>query len=62
MCASAESPRNPITQFAPVREAGGYGALLKVPDAPGMEKARELKEIQKAKRQELIQNLQGGAP
>jgi len=48
--------------FAPVREAGGYGALLKVPDAPGMEKARELKEIQKAKRQELIQNLQGGAP
>jgi len=44
--------------FAPVREAGGYGALLQVPDAPGMEKAKELKQIQIQKRKELLQNFQ----
>jgi len=40
--------------FAPVREAGGYGGLLKVEDTPDMQKARALKAKQKAKRQELI--------
>ncbi|KAL1514685.1 hypothetical protein AB1Y20_003773 [Prymnesium parvum] len=44
--------------FAPVRAAGGYSALLKMPDAPGLDKARELKKVQKEKRAEFLQNFQ----
>ena len=44
-----------------MRDAGGYGALLKMPDAPGMDEARALKEKQKQKRAELIQSIQGKA-
>ena len=48
------------SQFAPVREAGGYDKLLKMPSTPGSEEAKALKEVQKQKRAELLQKLQVG--
>lgn len=47
--------------FRPVRDAGGYGNLLQMPEAPDMDKARALKAKQLEKRQELMDSMKRGA-